>query len=150
VGATSKGIRAAVVRRGLLRTRVGGRARYLSTIIRIVVGVVFVLFGVVKFVVPELEVAEFVRFGFPGSVAIVYLVGLLEIVGGLMLVLGLLTRVAAAALAVNMAGAVLTAGLTVGGPIHLGLAPTLLVAMLYLIWAGPGAAALDGRLDATD
>jgi putative oxidoreductase len=38
----------------------------------------------------------------------------------------------------------------VGGPIHLGLAPTLLVAMLYLIWAGPGAAALDGRLDATD
>jgi putative oxidoreductase len=78
---------------------------------------------------------------------IVYLVGLLEIVGGLMLVLGLLTRLAAAALAVNMAGAVLTAGITMGGPIHLGLAPALLVAMLYLLWAGPGDPALDARLN---
>ena len=47
-----------------------------------------------------------------------------------MLVLGLLTRLAAAALAVNMAGAVLTAGITVGGPIHLGVAPALLVSTL--------------------
>lgn len=45
-----------------------------------------------------------------------------------------------------MAGAVLTAGLTVGGPIHLGLAPALLAASLYLLWAGPGAAAVDHRL----
>ena len=101
----------------------------------------------VKFVVPEYELAEFVRFGLPNLIAIVYLVGLLEVVGGLMLVLGLLTRLAAVALAANMAGAVLTAGLTVGGPIHLGLAPALLVAMIYLLWAGPGVPALDTRLD---
>ncbi len=141
------GIQATFRNRGLFRTRVSGRLRRITAVVRIVAGVVFVLFGVVKFVEPEYELAEFVRFGLPNSVAIVYLVGLLEIIGGLMLVLGLLTRLAAAALAMNMAGAVVTAGITVGGPIHLGLAPALLVAMLYLLWAGPGDPALDARLD---
>ena len=95
--------------RGLFRTRVSGRLRRITAIIRVVAGVVFVLFGVVKFIVPEYELAEFVRFGLPNLIAIVYLVGLLEIVGGVLLVLGLLTRLAAVALAANMAGAVLTA-----------------------------------------
>jgi putative oxidoreductase len=140
-----EGTQAILRSRGLFRTRVNGWLRRVTAVVRIVAGVVFVLFGVVKFIVPEYELAEFVRFGFPASVAIVYVVGLLEIVGGLMLVLGLLTRFAAAALAVNMAGAVLTAGINVGGPIHLGLAPTL----LYLLWAGPGDPALDARLDAS-
>ena len=31
---------------------------------------------------------------------------------------------------------------------HLLLAPTLLAGMLFLLWAGPGAASLDGRLAA--
>ncbi len=142
-------IQATLQNRGLFRTRVSGRLARITAVVRIVAGVVFVLFGVVKFVEPEYELAEFVRFGFPNSVAIVYLVGLLEIVGGLMLVVGLLTRLAAAALAMNMAGAVLTAGINVGGPIHLGLAPALLVTILYLLWAGPGEPALDNRLDAS-
>ena len=145
-----EGTQAILRSRGLFRTRVvNGQLRRVTAVVRIVAGVVFVLFGVVKFIVPEYELAEFVRFGLPASVAIVYVVGLLEIVGGLLLVLGLLTRFAAAALAVNMAGAVLTAGINVGGPIHLGLAPTLLLAMLYLLWAGPGDPALDARLDAS-
>ena len=105
------GIQATLRNRGLFRTRVSGRLRRVTAVVRIAAGVVFVLFGVVKFIVPEYELAEFVRFGFPNVVAIVYLVGLLEIVGGLMLVVGLLTRLAAAALALNMAGAVLTAGI---------------------------------------
>jgi putative oxidoreductase len=45
-----------------------------------------------------------------------------------------------------MVGAIATAGVVVGGPIHLGLAPALLVAMLYLLWAGSGPAAIDRRL----
>ena len=134
--------------RGLFRTRVGGRPARATAAVRMLAGAVFVLFGAIKFVVPDYELAEFVRFGLPPWIAIVYLVGLLEVVGGLMLVLGLLTRLAAVALAANMAGAVLTAGLTVGGPIHLGLAPALLVTMLYLLWAGPGTPAFDARLDA--
>jgi putative oxidoreductase len=140
-------IQATLQNRGLFRTQVSGRLARITAVVRILAGIVFVLFGLVKFIEPEYELAEFVRFGFPNVVAIVYLVGLLEIIGGLMLVLGLLTRLAAAALAMNMAGAVLTAGITVGGPIHLGLAPALLVTMLYLLWAGPGDPALDVRLD---
>jgi putative oxidoreductase len=114
--------------------------------IRIFVGLVFVFFGALKFVVTEFEVAEFVRFGFPDSAVVVYLVGAVEVVAGLMLVLGLATRLAALGLAVVMAGAILTAGLTVGGPFHLGLAPALLAANLWLLRAGAGTLALDRRL----
>jgi hypothetical protein len=34
----------------------------------------------------------------------------------------------------------------VGGPFHLGLAPALLAANVYLLVAGPGSLALDRRL----
>ena len=87
----------------------------------------------------------FGQFGLPRSSALVYLVAALEITCGLLLLVGLLTRLAAAAMAANMAGAVLTAGTHVGGPIHLGLAPALLAAMLYVLWAGPGKLAVDQR-----
>jgi len=127
------------------QSRVTGRAATATAVVRIVVGVVFVFFGALKFLVTEFEVAEFVRFGFPESTVVVLLVGLVEVVAGLMLVVGLGTRVAALGLAVVMAGAVVTAGRTVGGPFHLGVAPALLVANLYLLVVGSGARALDRR-----
>jgi putative oxidoreductase len=127
-------------------SRVTGRAARVTAGVRVFVGVVFVFFGGLKFLVTEFEVAEFVRFGFPESALVVYLVGLVEVVAGLMLVLGLGTRLAALGLAVVMAGAILTAGLTVGGPFHLGLAPALLVANLWLLVMGPGRPAMDRRL----
>lgn len=133
---------------GLFRTRVAGRARTATAVVRIITGLLFALSAIPKFALHDIELAEFVRYGFPASSPIVYLVGLLELGGGLLLLLGLGTRIAAAGLAVNMAGAILTAGIRVGGPIHLGVAPTLLIATLYLIWAGAGTAALDRRLDA--
>ena len=116
--------------------------------LRVFVGLAFVFFGVVKFVMTQFEVTEFVKFGFPASPVIVYLVGLLEVGAGLMLLVGLGTRLAAAGLAVVMVGAILTAGLSVGGPFHLGVAPVLLVANLYLLWAGSGSCAFDQRLAA--
>jgi putative oxidoreductase len=129
-------------------SRVTGRAARMTAGVRIFVGVVFVFFGALKFLVTEFEVAEFVRFGFPESALVVQLVGLVEVGAGLMLVVGLATRLAALGLAVVMAGAILTAGLTVGGPFHLGLAPALLVANVYLLAVGPGNLALDRRLTA--
>jgi uncharacterized membrane protein YphA (DoxX/SURF4 family) len=127
-------------------SRVTGRAARVTAGLRIFVGVVFVFFGGLKFLITQFEVAEFVRFGFPESALVVQLVGLIEVAAGVMLVLGLATRLAAAGLAVVMAGAILTAGLTVGGPFHLGLAPALLAANLYLVVAGSGSLALDRRL----
>lgn len=132
--------------RTALSTRVSNRAATATAGLRIFVGLVFLLFGALKFVFVDFELAEFVKFGFPESAVLVYLVGLLEVGAGLMLLLGLGTRLAAAALAIVMAGAILSAGLTVGGPFHLGVAPVLLIANLYLLWAGSGSRALDTRL----
>jgi putative oxidoreductase len=130
----------------LANSRVTGRAARVTAGVRIFVGLVFVFFGGLKFLITEIEVAEFVRFGFPESPLVVHLVGLVEVVAGVMLVIGLGTRLAALGLAVVMAGAILTAGLTVGGPFHLGLAPALLAANVWLLVAGPGSPAMDRRL----
>jgi len=43
-------------------------------------------------------------------------------------------------------GAIATAGRVEGGSFNLGVAPALLLAMLFLVWAGPGRLALDGRV----
>jgi putative oxidoreductase len=45
-----------------------------------------------------------------------------------------------------MAIAIGTAGRTVGGPFHLGVAPALLVLMLVLVWSGATRWSLDRRL----
>lgn len=131
-----------VIRR-FLATRVHGRAATATAALRVVAGVVFVLFSLPKFLHHEAELAEFVRYGLPDSGALVHLVGILELVAGLMLVVGAATRLAALGLAANMAGAVATAGVQVGGPFHLGVAPLLLLAMVFLLWAGSGAPAVD-------
>jgi putative oxidoreductase len=132
------------------RSRVLGRAARAAAALRILAGLMFLLAAIPKIAAHQNEIDEFVRFGFPRSSLLVWLVTLLEIGGGLLLVAGLATRVAAAALALNMTGALLTAGVRVGGPIHLGLGPALLLAMLCVLWAGPGAAALDQRWESTD
>ena len=92
------------------------------------------------------ESAALDRYGLPFPEAFTYGVGVVELVGGAMLILGLGTRVAALALAADMVGAIATAGRIEGGPVHLGLAPALLVMMLLVLWIGPGDRSLDGRL----
>ena len=117
----------------------------LPMLARVVAGLIFVSFSLGKFVRHAAEAEAFDRYGIPAPGALTYVVGALELVGGIMLILGLGTRLAALALAGNMIGAIATAGRIDGGPINLGLAPALLVAMLYLLWAGAGAMSLDRR-----
>ena len=62
-----------------------------------------------------------------------------------LLVIGLFTRPAALLLAINLVGAIATAGRVDGGTFHLGVGPAMLVAMLYLVWAGCGRLALDRK-----
>lgn len=131
---------------GLFRSRLSGRAALAGTVARVLAGVVFVVVSLGKFTRHDSYIEEFVSYGLPGSSLLVYLVGLLELGGGLALVAGFLTRLAALGLALNMVGAIATAGVQVGGPIHLGLAPTLALVMVFLLWAGPGPYSVDARL----
>ena len=94
------------------------------------------------------EVAEFRRFEVPLPEIAVPAVGVLELVAGALLVVGFLVRPSAIALALNMVGALLTAGRVVGGSFHLVYAPALLVLMIFLVWAGPGHMSVDGYRDA--
>lgn len=133
----------------LLELVVGSRGRRsarLALVARLLSGTIFILFGLGKFVSHATEAASFHRYGLPSPSAFAYAVGILEVVGGLLLVAGLVVRPTALALAGNMVGAIVTAGRIDGGAINLGLAPALLVVMIALIWAGAGEHSLDNRL----
>jgi putative oxidoreductase len=115
----------------------------LAITIRFAAGVVFVSFGIGKFTDHASEVMSFTHYGVPIAGGSVWGVGLVETVGGLMLVLGLFTRWASAVLAGDMIGVVATAGRVDGGLLNLGLAPLLFVGMLVLVLIGPGPLSLD-------
>ncbi len=106
------------------------------TVLRWSSGAVFVVFGVGKFVDHASEVASFRTYGLPWPDAFTYAVGALEIGGGLMLLVGLGTRLAALALAGDMVAAIVVSGILQGEAISLTLAPALLLAMLVLIVRG--------------
>jgi len=108
--------------------------------------VLFVTFSLGKFVDHAKETADFEHYGIPVPEVTTALVGALELLGGTLLIVGLLTRPAAFLLACNLVGAIATAGRVDGGSFHLGVAPTMLAAMVFLVWAGPGRLALDTRL----
>jgi putative oxidoreductase len=135
-----------VLRRLLLTSRPSRRWGLAALAARLAAGAIFVGFSIGKFVRHGAESAALDRYGLPFPDAFTYGVGVVELAGGAMLVLGLGTRLAALALACDMAGAIATAGRIEGGPVHLGLAPTLLVMMLLVLWMGPGDRSLDRRL----
>jgi len=130
----------------LFGTRPAAAARWAPPV-RWAAGSVFVVFGIGKFTDHGREVASFETYGLPSPDAFAYLIGALEIVGGALLLAGLLTRFAALALAGDMVGAIALSGIGQGEVVpSLTLAPLLLVAMLFLLWIGPGDRALDRRL----
>jgi len=136
----------AAARRLLLESRAPLAWGRLALLIRLVAGAVFLGFSIGKFTRHGAESSALDRYGLPYPDAFTYGVGVVELVGGAMLVLGLGTRIAALALACDMVGAIATAGRIEGGLVHLGLAPALLVMMLLVLWIGPGDRSLDRRL----
>jgi putative oxidoreductase len=130
----------------LLGQRLSGQSRLARAALRLAAAGVFLAFGAYKFGDHLSEVSSLRSYGLPFADQLTYAIGVVEMGGGLLLATGLLARLAALALAGDMVGAIATAGRVEGGPIHLGLAPALLAAMLFLVWAGPGRWALDDRL----
>jgi putative oxidoreductase len=110
--------------------------------LRLLAGGVFVAFGVGKFVNHTSELASFKTYGLPAPEAFVVVIGVIEVVGGLLLIIGVFTRPAALVLAADMIGAIVVSGIAKGELVSLTLAPAELVVMLVLLWTGPGGASL--------
>lgn len=136
----------AVAQRLLLSSQ-GGSVAGRAPAVHWVCGGVFVLAGIVKFTAHSSEVASFDAYGLPSPDAFVYLIGAVEIVGGVLLLAGLATSLVALVLAATMLGAILVSGIGAGEVVpSLTLAPILLAAMVLLFWAGAGPRSLDERL----
>ena len=136
----------ALARRLLLESRgtlAWGRIAFPA---RLVAGAIFVGFSIGKFTRHDAESAALERYGLPFPDEFTYAVGVVELLGGVMLILGLGTRIAALALACDMIGAITTAGRVEGGPVHLGLAPLLLATMALILVVGPTRRSLDWRV----
>jgi putative oxidoreductase len=114
-----------------------GRPLWGTFVLRIALAAVFIPAGLGKFVDHDVYVERFERWGFGAAAGEVALaVGTLEVVGGLMLLLGVLPRLAALALVGNMVGALATAGRIDGGQdIWL---PLVLIGALsaVVVWGG--------------
>ena len=130
----------------MLTTPGSGRAATAAAVARVAASAVFVAFGIGKFTSHGTEVASFRDYGLPVPDAFVYAIGVLEIGGGLLLLAGLLTRLAALALAGDMVGAIALSGIGQGEAISLTLAPALLLAMFFLIRTGGGRWSADRAL----
>jgi putative oxidoreductase len=89
------------------------RTAIVTIIMRVVLGIIFVFHGVDKFQMGLSNVeAWFSSIGIPGFLA--YVVAVLELVGGVMLILGLFTRYVSGLFVVLLIGAIITAKLSGG------------------------------------
>lgn len=135
-------------------------------LIRVAIAFVFVFEGVQKFLYPDaLGAGRFAKIGIPAPEAMGPFVGVVEIVGGLLVLVGLLTRLGAFALFVDMIVAITSTKI----PIWLGHGfwgfadPTartgflgmaheartdiaMLLGCAFLVTVGAGALSLDARL----
>jgi putative oxidoreductase len=131
-------------------------------LLRVMAGGVFLSEGVLKFFYATLGVGRFTKLGFPVPLLTSGFIGAFEIVGGLLLILGLLTRPVAIAFAVEMVVAILSTKISLYlgtsplpappvAPVR-GLAAVLhesrsdwaqLLTAAFLVAVGPGRASLD-------
>jgi putative oxidoreductase len=139
-----------------------------TVLIRCMAGGVFLSEGILKFVYTNQGVGRFTKLGFPVPELTAHFVAALEIVGGLLLIGGLLTRLIAVPFIVEMVVAILStkASLFFGtsplpappAPPQVGLWAVLhetrsdyaqLLTVLFLCIAGPGPWSLDALLART-
>jgi uncharacterized membrane protein YphA (DoxX/SURF4 family) len=106
--------------------------------VRLLAGATFAIAGTPKFFAHGWEAGHFRTYGLPLPDAFVYLIGAIEILGGLALIADVAVRPASLLLGAVMVGAIVTSGIGQGEWIpSLTLAPALLIACVYLVWCRP-------------
>ena len=130
------------------------RAPAAVVLIRIAVGSIFLSEGIQKFLFPDaLGVGRFTKIGIPSPEILAPFVGACEIVCGLLLLAGLLTRLAAIPMIINMLVAISTTKVpillksgfwTAAHEARTDL--SMLLGCLFLLIVGAGPWSLDARL----
>ena len=125
-------------------------------LIRLVVGAVFLSEGIQKFLYPaDLGVGRFTKIGIPSPEIMAPFVGVVEIVCGTLVFIGLLTRLAAGPLIIDMLVAISTTKIPIllktGFWVMAHEARTdwaMLLGSIFLLAVGGGAWSVDARLTA--
>ena len=123
-------------------------------LIRILVGWVFLSEGIQKFLFPEaLGVGRFVKIGIPWPQVMAPFVGVVEIVCGTLLLVGLLTRLVAIALLVDICVALYSTKIVtlakngIWSTLHEARTDvSMLLGLIFLLLMGGGSLALDARI----
>ena len=112
--------------------------------LRIIAGIGFIMHGLPKLLdIPGTQ-TSFINMGLPPELSII--IGLLETIGGLAILLGILTRIAAGLLVINMIGAIIQVKLAKGfiGGYELDL--LYLAIMISLMITGPGKLSIEKNI----
>ena len=123
-------------------------------LVRLVVGCVFLSEGIQKFLYPDaLGVGRFAKIGIPAPQVLAPFVGVVEIVCGGLVLIGLLTRLAAVPLIIDMLVAIATTKVPMlmksgfWAMAHEARVDfSMLLGAVFLLIAGAGAVSLDARL----
>jgi putative oxidoreductase len=115
-------------------------------LLRFAIGLIFIATGVQKLRDRTASTADFSHWGLPAPSTAVLVISGLEVICGLLILLGLATRFGALLVCLDMLGAVATAGRIDGG-VHLVVPPVLALLSLVLVARGGGRWQLLDRLD---
>jgi putative oxidoreductase len=138
----------------VVRLFADGRGASANVFVRALVGAVFLSEGIQKFLFPEaLGVGRFAKIGIPVAQMSAPLIGVVEIAGGALLLVGLLTRLAAGLLLADISVAIVTTKLPMlaskgfWATAHEARADwSMLFGLVFLLVAGAGSRSLDARL----
>lgn len=120
-----------------------------ALIVRVVLGVIFAVHGIVKFQDGiSNTVGWFESIGLPGFLA--YGVASVEIIGGLLLIIGLATRIVAGVFLLLLAGAIITVKLAVGFVNGYEFDLALMAMAAFLAMAGSELFAVDNRFNSIE
>ena len=119
-------------------------------LIRVILGYVFLVAGLQKFIFPDaMGPGRFMDMGFPIPVFTAYFVGFFEALGGLLILIGLASRLAAIPIAITMVVAIITTKFpqfsdgfwTFAHAARLDI--SMLLASIFVIYNGSGKYSLD-------